>query len=96
MVLTYFNEKMIYDDSGITLINMLGRKFFISWDDVIAVENTIEDPRLTRGMPGMILKITYITKHGKTEIAKFDHTSQSSLYEFMVFYWCTVQKSNQK
>ena len=87
-ILMYINEKMYYDDSGITLSDMLGRKFFIPWDDVIAVENTIEDPILTRGRPGRILKITYIAKNGKTESAKFDHTTQSGLYEFMVFYWC--------
>ncbi|MGN0113914.1 MAG: hypothetical protein ACI396_01150 [Acutalibacteraceae bacterium] len=95
-ILMYTNEKMYYDDSGITLSNMLGRKFFISWNDVIAVENTIDDPRLTRGRPGIILKITYIAKNGKTENAKFDHTYYSGLYEFMAFYWCNIQKSDHE
>lgn len=95
-ILMYINEKMYYDDSGITLSNMLGHKFFIPWDDVIAVDNTFADPRFARGRSGRILRITYISKNGKTENAEFDHTTQYGIYEFMAFYWCTIQKSDHE
>ena len=95
-ILMYTNEKMYYDDSGITLSNMLGHKFFIPWDDVIAVDNTFADPRFARGRSGRILRITYISKNGKTENAEFDHTTQYGIYEFMAFYWCTIQKSDHE
>lgn len=93
-IISVLNDKMIYDDSGITLSNIVGHKFFIPWRDVISVENTFEDPRLCRGAPGRIIKILYINRCGETESAKFGFHNNIGVVEFLTYYWGNIENKN--
>ena len=86
VIRVYVKDKMIFDDSGITFCNVLGREYSIPWSDIVFVEDTYENPLLSRGRPGRIVKIVYKNNKSKTEIAKYDFITYGGLAEFLSFY----------
>ena len=41
--LDFRNEKMIYDEKGITFQNLYKKQYFYSWDKIVSVEDTYTD-----------------------------------------------------
>lgn len=89
----YVNEKMYYDDLGITICNILGRKYQILWSEVLSVEDTLNDPRFCRGAPGRIVKIVYKNKKQKTETVRYDYGTCVGLPEFLSF-WDSLESNS--
>ena len=83
---------MLFDDIGITFCNIWGCKYQVLWNEVLLVEDTYEDSRLSRGAPGRIVKIVYRNKKHKTEVAKYSYTNYVGLAEFLSFYYSQINK----
>ena len=92
LILNCVREKMVYDNRGIILCNIWGRKYQILWNDVVLVEDTFEDPRLCRGAPYRIVKITYKNDKNKTEVVKYSYAKNVGLAEFLSFYYSQINK----
>ena len=84
-IFSFVNNKLFYDDSGITVSNILKKQFFISWEHVVSIENTINNPMLTRGNPDRVIIIKYLSDE-KTEIIKYSYTLYSGLSDFYAYY----------
>lgn len=96
VILIYVRNKLIFDDFGITFCNIWGHKYQVLWKDILLVEDTYEDPRLSRGAPGRIVKIVYKNHNGKTEIAKYSYTNYIGLKEFLSFYYAKKATNHPK
>lgn len=92
VVLIYVKDKMLFDDIGVTFCNIWGRKYHVSWSQILLVEDTIEDPSLSRGPPGRIVKIVYKNKNNKTEMVKYSYTNYVGLMEFLSFYYSQISR----
>lgn len=83
--LVYHNEKITYNINGISFHDFLGKERFVSWDNVISVEITMEDPRLSRGASGRIVKIIYKSQRGRIESKRYGLDNYDGLFEFYAF-----------
>ena len=86
-IINYINNKIIYNEAGIVINNSLAKKYFISWDNIISIEDKYEDARLSRGIPGRILKICYsIPNNGGIECKKYSFFTYIGILRFLCFY----------
>jgi hypothetical protein len=96
IILIYVKNKLVFDDLGISFYNIWGHKYQVLWKDILLVEDTYEDPRLSRGSPGRIVKIVYKNHKGKTEIAKYSYTNYVGLTEFLSYYYAKESTKSPK
>lgn len=92
VILTYVNVKMIYDGNGVTFYDMRSRSCFASRYEIVSVEGTLSDPRLSRGGPGRIVLIVYHNRNGRTESVQYGFSDYVGLPEFLAFTICHICK----
>jgi len=78
-VFRFLNEKMIYDEKGITFNTMWNKKFFYSWDNVISLKDTYIKKEQR------ILKIDYRDLNGKNAYMVFSFNAYTGVPRFLEF-----------
>lgn len=85
ITLSYFNEKMIYDDDGITFINMWNRSEHVTWDKIV-VEDTFESSHTMQRLPIRVLNIRYTNARGRILCMRYQFNDYLGIEEFLFFY----------
>ena len=99
IILSFLNEKLLYSGKGITFCDFLGKKRFIPWENIVSIEDTYEDPQLSRGVPGRILKIKYRYKYRhmreRTEVFKLSYSGHIGIEELVSFYMNQIHQRDE-
>lgn len=85
VLFSYFNEKLIYNDYGITIYEPFRKKCELSWDSVISIKAVLQDPRLTVRPGCLVVKISY-TVNNSIGIKALPFASFTGLPELLDFY----------
>lgn len=85
VLFSYFNEKLIYNDYGITIYEPFRKKCELSWDSVISIKAVLLDPRLTVRPGCLVVKISY-TVNNSIGIIALPFASFTGLPELLAFY----------
>lgn len=93
--LSYFNEKMIYDDDGITFINMLKRSEHFTWDKIV-VEDTFESSHTMQRAPIRVLNIRCTTAQGRIFRMRYPFNDYLGIQQFLFFYMQLYSFDNNK
>lgn len=84
-ILDFRNEKLLYDDTGIVVCNIVKGPFFVPWSEIVLIERTSYYPFPSR-LGYESLKIVYTIK-GKTRIVRYDVFLYTGLPELLTFYY---------
>ena len=95
VLFSYFNEKLIYNDYGITIYEPFRKKSELSWDSVISIKAVLQDPRLTVRPGCLVVKISY-TVNNSIGIIAFDFAGFTGLPELLAFYSTRTQIEQEK
>lgn len=96
--LDFRNEKMIYDEKGITFQNLFKKQYFYSWDKIVSVEDTYTDRRVYFGtdiLKGRILKVGFIDVNGKVAFLSYYYIYHVGIPRFLD-YFLAHQNGEQK
>ena len=93
--LSYFNEKMIYDDDGITFINMWNRSEHLTWNEVV-VEDTFETSHTMRRFPVRVVNIRYKNARGRMLCMRYQFNDYLGIEQFLLFYTHISSSDNYK
>ena len=97
--LNFYNEKMIYDEKGITFQNLFKKQYFYSWDKIVSVEDTYTDRRVIYfGMDilkGRVLKVGFIDVNGKVAYMSYFYIHHIGIPRFLD-YFLSYQNGEQK
>lgn len=97
--LNFYNEKMIYDEKGITFQNLFKKQYFYSWDKIVSVEDTYTDRRViyfgTDILKGRVLKVGFIDVNGKVAYMSYFYIDNVGIPRFLD-YFLSHQNGEQK
>lgn len=87
IVLSYVNEKILFDETGLTVITFLGRSEHFAWDDV-TVSDRNENTRMAgfRGVPVRVLELNVRSKNGRTYCLRYPFRKYIGVSRFINFY----------
>lgn len=97
-ILNFYNEKMIYDEKGITFQNLFKKQYFYSWDKIVSVEDTYTDRPRRLGvdiLKGRVLKIGFIDVNGKVAYMSYFYIHHIGIPRFLD-YFLSHQNGEQK
>lgn len=86
-ILTFRNDRLEYDKSGIVMYSIWGKPFKTSWDNVINVD-VIEEPLVSKQLIiGRVLRITCVEgKHLRANTYRFPYKYYIGIDGFLSFY----------
>ena len=96
--LDFRNEKMIYDEKGITFQNLFKKQYFYSWNKIVSVEDTYRDGGVFFGMDilkGRSLKVGFIDVNGKVAFKSYYYIYHVGIPRFLD-YFLSHQNGEQK
>ena len=81
------NDRLAYDNTGITLYTLLGKCFHKPWSDILRVE-ICEEPLISKQLfIGRIMRITCTEKKGLTTVIyRFPYRYYVGIDDFLSFY----------
>lgn len=83
--LSYFNEKMIYGDDGITFVNIWNHSEHYTWDEIV-VEDTFESSHSIGNFPVRVVYIRYKNARGHMTRVRYQVNDYSGIQQFLSFY----------
>ena len=86
-LLTVRNDRLTYNDTGITIYTLLGKTFFKPWSDILSVE-ICEEPLISRQLfIGRVMRIKCTEKKGPTPaVYRFPYRYYVGVDDFLSFY----------
>ena len=94
-LLTVRNERLEYNESGITLFSIWGKPFNIDWCDVRNVV-VVEEPLVSKRLfVGHVLKIQCFVKHSSSVVTyRFPYRYYIGIDEFLSFYSSCIRDAS--
>ena len=83
--MSYFNEKMIYGDDGITFVNIWNHSEHYTWDEIV-VEDTFESSHSIGNCPVRVVYIRYKNARGRMTRVRYQVNDYSGIQQFLSFY----------
>ncbi len=94
---SFKNNKLIYEEKGITIVTTANKPFFYSWDDVVSVKDTYANPHVFVNPQkdwnkSRVLEIGVRNYKSKIEYHYYFFTEYSGIYDFLKYYECKIKQ----
>lgn len=95
-LLSVRNDRLTYDEKGITLYSIWGKPFHKTWSDILSID-VVEEPLLSRRLfVGRVLRIKCMEKNGAAAmICRFPYRYYVGIDEFLSFRLAFMSKGSE-
>lgn len=84
-LLTFRNDRVSYDEAGITLYNLWGKPYQKRWKEICKID-VVEEPLISRHLAtGRVLRIYCIEKRGTVAIYRYPYKFYICIDDFLSF-----------
>lgn len=84
-LLSFRNDRITYDEQGITLYSLWGKSFSIGWDKIVCIDVADEPLISKRFVTGQVLRIRCNEQNGQNTY-RFPYRYYTGIDAFLAFY----------